>query len=98
MEAALQKIRKIPTKAEIMSRHKVSTITVEEAAAYLGISIPTLRKYYLEGILPCIRVRKGGRVLFRTKSLDDWMDKMEEDSYKLLYDLSDLPPDVEYIE
>ncbi|MCH4891210.1 helix-turn-helix domain-containing protein [Acidaminobacter sp. JC074] len=78
-----------------MSRHRVSTITVEEAAAYLGISIPTLRSYYLQGVLPCIRVRRGGRVLFRTKSLDDWMDKMEEDSYRTFYDI---PSDVDYIE
>jgi|GEM_PF-3445490 len=95
MEAAVKKVRKIPTKAEIMSRHRVSTIDVEEAAAYLGISISTLRKYYSDGVLPFIRVRKGGRILFRTKSLDQWMDKMEEDSYRTFYDI---PADVDYIE
>ncbi len=95
MEAAVKKVRKIPTKAEIMSRHRVSTIDVEEAAAYLGISISTLRKYYSDGVLPFIRVRKGGRILFRTKSLDQWMDKMEADSYRTFYDI---PADVDYIE
>lgn len=96
MEAAVAKVpRKIPTKAELMRKYRVSTIDVEEAAAYLGVSISTLRKYYQDGILPCIRLRKGGRVLFRTNSLDSWMDKMEEDSYKLLYDY---PSDVNYIE
>jgi excisionase family DNA binding protein len=96
MEAVeVKKQRRIPTKAELMSKHRVSTIPVEEAAAYLGVSISTLRRYYQEGVLPCIRLRKGGRVLFRTRSLDSWMDKMEEDSYRLLYDI---PMDADYIE
>ena len=93
--AEVMKQRRIPTKAELMSKHRVSTIPVEEAAAYLGVSISTLRRYYQEGVLPCIRLRKGGRVLFRTRSLDSWMDKMEEDSYRLLYDI---PMDTDYIE
>jgi len=96
MEAEVVKEpRRIPTKAELMRKHRVSTIDVEEAAAYLGVSISTLRKYYQTGVLPCIRLRKGGRVLFRTNSLDSWMDKMEEESYRSLYDY---PLDVDYIE
>lgn len=80
--------RQIPSRDELLKKHRPATVTVNDAADYIGVSVSTLRRYYLNGIIPCIRPGgRRGRVLFRIKSLDEWMDKMEEESYKSIYDL-----------
>ena len=84
--------RKIPSRRELFQMHRPATVDVVEAANYIGVSVSTLRRYYASGIVPCIRPGgKRGRVLFRIKSLDEWMDRMEENSYKAIYELYEEP-------
>jgi len=52
-----------------------ATLTAKEAANYLGVSLDLIYKYSTYGNLPCIRV--GKRKLFRTESLNRWMDNQE---------------------
>lgn len=51
------------------------TITAREAAEYLGISYWKLLQLVKAGEIPHIRF--PGRILFRRKSLDDWMEEQE---------------------
>lgn len=91
----VKKIRKVLKKEELLAKYDTATVNVEEAAGYLGISIPTMRRYYSTGLIPSIRPGgKFGVVLFRTKSLDKWMEDMEEASYRPIY----VPePNLDYI-
>jgi excisionase family DNA binding protein len=52
-----------------------STLTVKEAAQYIGVSQDTMYTMVREDEVPHVRVRR--RILFRKASLDDWMTKQE---------------------
>ena len=82
----VKKVRRVLKKEELLAKYDSATVNVEEAAGYLGISIPTMRRYYSTGLIPSIRPGgKYGVVLFRTKSLDRWMADMEEASYRPIH-------------
>ena len=60
----------------IMEQNRKATryLNIQEAAAYLSLSIPTLRKLVHEGgerKIPCIRPNK--KLLFAQDELDKWM-------------------------
>ena len=46
-------------------------LTVKEASAYLKVSIPTLRKYIRNGILP--HYRQGRIVRLRSSDINDFL-------------------------
>ncbi|MDD4366047.1 MAG: helix-turn-helix domain-containing protein [Eubacteriales bacterium] len=51
---------------------KAKTVfNLKEAAAYLGISVPTLAALLHEGTIPCRRA--GQRWLISKTALDDWL-------------------------
>lgn len=52
-----------------------TTITVSEAANYLGVSTTTIYAMVRKQELPYVRVRS--RILFRVESLDAWMREQE---------------------
>lgn len=56
------------------------TITAREAAEYLGISYWKLLQLVKAGKIPHIRL--PGRVLFRRKTLDEWMEEQERISVR----------------
>lgn len=51
------------------------TITVAEAAAYLGVSTDTIYEMVRRQEIPHIRIRR--RILFRRDTLDAWLSRME---------------------
>ena len=57
-----------------------STLTMKEAAEYLGISYWLLNQLVRRKQIPCARV--GGRVLFRVQALNDYLKEKEENSIK----------------
>lgn len=50
-----------------------SVFNLKEAAAYLGISVPTLVRLLGSGVIPYRRV--GQRWLIARAALDDWLNK-----------------------
>lgn len=50
-----------------------SVFNLKEAAAYLGISVPTLVRLLGSGAIPYRRV--GQRRLIARSALDDWLNK-----------------------
>lgn len=54
--------------------HK-SVFNLKEAAAYLGISMPTLVRLLESGTIPCRRV--GQRWLIARSVLDDWLNRKD---------------------
>ena len=50
-----------------------SVFNLKEAAAYLGISVPTLVRLLGSGAIPYRRV--GQRWLIARSALDDWLNK-----------------------
>lgn len=57
-----------------METNKKQIFNLKEAAAYLGMSTPTLRKAVEKGLIPCKRI--GARYFFFKEALDAWgMDK-----------------------
>lgn len=55
-----------------------ATLTMKEAAEYLGISYWLINQLVRRKQIPCARV--GGRVLFRVQALDEYLSKMEKES------------------
>ncbi|OPX88284.1 MAG: Helix-turn-helix domain protein [Pelotomaculum sp. PtaB.Bin104] len=55
-----------------------ATLTAKEAAGYLGISYWLLLELVKRKEVPAIHA--GRRILFRTASLDAWMDSQEKES------------------
>jgi len=51
------------------------TMTVQETAAYLGISTDTIYEMVRRKEIPHIRLRR--RILFRRDTLDAWLSRME---------------------
>ena len=52
-----------------------TTLTMKEAAEYLGISYWLVNQLVRRKQIPCARV--GGRVLFRVQALDEYLKNME---------------------
>ena len=55
-----------------------TTMTAEETAKYLGVSIDTIYRMVRQKQIPHIRVRK--RILFRADSLNAWMSEQENEA------------------
>lgn len=51
------------------------TMTVQETAAYLGVSDDTVYEMVRRKEIPHIRIRR--RILFRRDTLDNWLSRME---------------------
>lgn len=54
-----------------MERKIVEVFNLKQAAAYLGISVPTLAALLRSGEIPCRRA--GQRWLIPKTALDDWL-------------------------
>lgn len=57
----------------MMTNSNKSVFNLKEAAAYLGISIPTLVRLLGSGVIPYRRI--GQRWLIARAALDDWLNK-----------------------
>ena len=55
-----------------------TTLTMKETAEYLGVSYWLVNQLVIRKQIPCARV--GGRVLFRVKTLDEYLSAKEEKS------------------
>ena len=55
-----------------------TTLTMKEAAKYLGISYWLINQLVRKKQIPCSKV--GGKYLFRVQALDEYLTKMEEES------------------
>lgn len=51
-----------------------STMTSQEAADYIGISVNTLRKYVHENGLPFLCLPGRKKWLFKKKFIDEWLE------------------------
>lgn len=50
-------------------------MTLDEAAAYLGVAKITLRRWTRKGELPCVRIGKRGDRRFRREDLDAYIKR-----------------------
>ncbi len=57
-----------------------TTLTMREAAEYLGVSYWLVNQLVRRKQIPCARV--GGRVLFRVQALDEYLNTREQESLK----------------
>jgi len=48
-------------------------MTLDEAAAYMGVAKITLRRWTRKGELPCVRIGKRGDRRFRREDLDAYI-------------------------
>lgn len=55
-----------------------TTLTMKEAAKYLGISYWLINQLVRKKQIPCSKV--GGKYLFRVQALDEYLSKMEKES------------------
>ena len=55
-----------------------TTLTMKEAAKYLGISYWLINQLVRQKQIPCSKV--GGKYLFRVQVLDEYLNKKEQDS------------------
>lgn len=60
-----------------------TTLTMEEVAKYLGISYWLVGQLVRKNELPHFRV--GGRVLFRKKVIDDFIEEQEKIAFDKFY-------------
>ena len=60
-----------------------TTLTMEEVAEYLGVSYWLVGQLVRKNELPHFRV--GGRVLFRKKVIDEFMEEQEKLAFDNLY-------------
>ena len=60
-----------------------TTLTTEETAKYLGVSYWLVGQMVRKHEIPHFRV--GGRILFRKKSIDDYMEQQEKIAFDKLY-------------
>ncbi len=63
-----------------LSKVERTTLTMREAAEYLGVSYWLVNQLVRRKQIPCARV--GGRVLFRVQALDEYLNTREEESLK----------------
>ncbi|MBU8598456.1 helix-turn-helix domain-containing protein [Alkalihalobacillus clausii] len=52
-----------------------STMNINEAASYLGVSVSTVRRWIKYNGLPVLKLQLGGRMLFKKDRLDAWIDE-----------------------
>jgi len=55
-----------------------TTLTMKEAAEYLGISYWLVNQLVRRKQIPCSKV--GGKYLFRVQALDEYLENMEQQS------------------
>ena len=55
-------------------------ITIQDAAKLLSISIPTIKNYVKDGLIPSYKV--GGRRLFDPDELVEWVKSKRDKRYK----------------
>ena len=55
-----------------------TTLTMKEAAEYLGISYWLINQLVRRKQIPCSKI--GGKFLFRVQALDEYLTKKEKDS------------------
>ena len=55
-----------------------TTLTMKEAAEYLGISYWLVNQLVRRKQIPCSKI--GGKFLFRVQALDEYLTKKEKDS------------------
>ena len=55
-----------------------TTLTMKEAAEYLGVSYWLINQLVRRKQIPCSQV--GGKYLFRVQVLDEYLNKKEQDS------------------
>lgn len=60
-----------------------TTLTTEETAKYLGVSYWLVGQMVRKNEIPHFRV--GGRILFRKKSIDYYMEQQEKIAFDKLY-------------
>ncbi len=70
--------------ADLENYQKVerTTLTTEETAKYLGVSYWLVGQMVRKNEIPHFRV--GGRILFRKKSIDDYMEQQEKIAFDKL--------------
>ena len=61
-----------------------TTLTMEETAKYMGISYWLLGQQVRKNEIPHLRV--GGKVLFRKKVIDNFMEEQEKVAFDKLYE------------
>lgn len=61
-----------------------TTLTMEETAKYLGISYWLVNQLVRKKEIP--HFRAGGRILFRKKAIDDFMEEQEKLAFDKLYE------------
>ena len=57
-----------------------TTLTMKEAAEYLGISYWLVNQLVRRKQIPCSKV--GGKYLFRVQALDEYLNNKEQESLK----------------
>ena len=60
-----------------------TTMTTKETAEYLGISYWLLGKMARENKIPHFKI--GGKILFRKKVIDEYMEEQEKVTFNKLY-------------
>jgi len=55
------------------------TLTVQEAAEYLGVHPDTIYNMVREKQIPHVRIRR--RIFFRVEAIDQWMLEQEQHNY-----------------
>jgi excisionase family DNA binding protein len=58
-------------------------LTLDEAAAYLGVAKITLRRWTRDGHLVCVRIGKRGDRRFRRQDLDAYIERRRASSGKV---------------
>ena len=73
-------IAKLKKEVRTMELQKVqrTTLTMKEAAEYLGISYWLINQLVRQKQIPCSKV--GGKYLFRVQALDEYLKNMEQKS------------------
>ncbi|GAB3797503.1 helix-turn-helix domain-containing protein [Virgibacillus kimchii] len=62
---------------------KRSTLTVEETAEYIGVSVDMIYKMTREKAIP--HFRAGRRILFKKYAIDQWIEKQMQESMEYEY-------------
>lgn len=57
-----------------ISLHDRAGLDTADAAIYVGLSVPTLKKYRLDGTGPRF-AKIGTKVIYRPRDLEAWLDK-----------------------
>jgi excisionase family DNA binding protein len=66
---------------QVPAQNENNYLTRREAAKRLNISLPTLAKYSLDGLIPFYRI--GARVLYKWNEIDEALQKVTTNKYKV---------------